>query len=127
MNTNISNKTLQDLEFTTVLNHIADHCISSLGKERVLEITPINYKKGLFKELNLVNEYLSSFQSENRIPNHGFDNVINNVKHLKIENSFIETEAFLRLASMSLTVNEHIKFFKKFIIYAGSKITWIRR
>ena len=116
MNTNISNKTLQDLEFITVLNHIADHCISSLGKERVLEITPINYKKGLFKELNLVNEYLSSFQSENRIPNHGFDNVINNVKHLKIENSFIETEAFLRLATMSLTVNEHIKFFKKFNI-----------
>ena len=116
MNTNISNKTLQDLEFTTVLNHIADYCISSLGKERVLEITPINYKKGLFKELNLVNEFLSSFQSENRIPNHGFYNVINNVKHLKIENSFIETEAFLRLASMSLTVNEHIKFFKKFNI-----------
>ncbi|WOC40258.1 endonuclease MutS2 [Polaribacter sp. HL-MS24] len=113
---NISNKTLQDLEFTTVLQHVAAHCISSLGKERVLEITPISYRKGLFKELHLVNEYLSSFESENRVPNHGFDNVSEQIKRLKIENSFIETEAFLKIASTSITVNEHLKFFKKFKI-----------
>ena len=113
---NISKKTLQDLEFTTVLQHVAAHCISSLGKERVLEITPISYRKGLFKELHLVNEYLSSFESENRVPNHGFDNVSEQIKRLKIENSFIETEAFLKIASTSITVNEHLKFFKKFKI-----------
>ena len=113
---NISNKTLQDLEFATVLQHVAAHCISGLGKERIFETTPITYKKGLFKELNLVNEYLSSFQSENRVPNHGFDNVTESVKRLKIENSFIETEAFLKIATTSLTVNEHLTFFKKFKI-----------
>ena len=111
---NISNKTLQDLEFATVLQHVAEHCITGLGKERVFETTPITYKKGLFKELNLVNEYLSSFQSENRVPNHGFDDVTESVKRLKIENSFIETTAFLKIAATSLTVNEHLKFFKKF-------------
>ncbi|MFK8060089.1 MAG: DNA mismatch repair protein MutS [Polaribacter sp.] len=114
MNNSISSKTLQDLEFSTVLQHVAEHCISGLGKQRVLEITPITYKKGLFKELNLVDEYLSSFESENRVPNHGFDNVTESVKRLKIENSFIETEAFLKIATTSLTVNEHLKFFKKF-------------
>ena len=90
---NISNKTLQDLEFATVLQHVAEHCITGLGKERVFETTPITYKKGLFKELHLVNEYLSSFQSENRVPNHGFDDVTESVKRLKIENSFIETSS----------------------------------
>ena len=111
---NISNKTLQDLEFATVLQHVTEHCITGLGKERVLATTPITYKKGLFKELHLVNEYLSSFQSENRVPNHGFDDVTESVKRLKIENSFIETVAFLKIATTSLTVNEHLKFFKKF-------------
>jgi DNA mismatch repair protein MutS2 len=111
---NISNKTLQDLEFATVLQHVTEHCITGLGKERVLATTPITYKKGLFKELHLVNEYLSSFQSENRVPNHGFDDVTESVKRLKIENSFIETAAFLKIATTSLTVNEHLKFFKKF-------------
>ena len=114
MNKNISEKTLQDLEFSTVLQHVAEHCISGLGKEKVFETQPIQNKKTLFKELYLVNEYLSSFESENRVPNHGFDNITESVKRLAIENSFIETDAFLKIATTSLTVNELIKFFKKF-------------
>ncbi|PWG04467.1 endonuclease MutS2 [Polaribacter aquimarinus] len=114
MSKNISKKTLQDLEFSTVLQHVAAYCISSLGKENVFEIQPIHNKKLLFKELHLVDEYLSSFESENRVPNHGFDNITESVKRLAIENSFIETDAFLKIATTSLTVNELIKFFKKF-------------
>ena len=114
MSKNISEKTLQDLEFSTVLQHISEFCISGLGKERVLETKPIPSRKYLFKELHLVDEYLSSFQNENRIPNHGFDNISESVKRLAIENSFIETDAFLKIAATSLTVNEQIKFFKKF-------------
>ncbi|MEN8965528.1 MAG: DNA mismatch repair protein MutS, partial [Polaribacter sp.] len=114
MRTNISEKTLQDLEFKSVLQHVKEHCISGLGKENVLEILPFTSRKQLFIELHLVNEYVSSFESENRIPNHGFDNIKESVKRLKIENSFIETDAFLKIAATSLTVNEHIKFFKKF-------------
>lgn len=111
---NISDKTLQDLEFSTVLQHVAAHCISGLGKEKVTQIQPIINRKKLLTELNLVNEYLSSFESENRIPNHNFDNLIEKIHHLAIENSFIETDAFLKIATTSLTVNELIKFFKKF-------------
>ncbi|WP_088322807.1 endonuclease MutS2 [Polaribacter tangerinus] len=114
MNTNISEKTLQDLEFSTVLHHISEHCITGLGKEAVRSIVPILGRKKLFTELHLVNEYLSSFESENRVPNHGFDAITESVKRLKIENSFIETTAFLKIATTSLTVNEHIKFFNKF-------------
>lgn len=114
MSKNISEKTLQDLEFSTVLQHISEFCISGLGKQRVLETKPIPSRKYLFKELHLVDEYLSSFQNENRIPNHGFDNISESVKRLAIENSFIETDAFLKIAATSLTVNEQIKFFKKF-------------
>jgi DNA mismatch repair protein MutS2 len=113
---NISEKTLQDLEFSTVLQHVSEHCISGLGKENVREIKPIPSRKQLFIELHLVNEYLSSFQSENRVPNHGYDNVTDSVKRLAIENSFIETADFLKIATTSLTVNELIKFFKKFQI-----------
>jgi DNA mismatch repair protein MutS2 len=113
---NISEKTLQDLEFSTVLQHISTFCISGLGKERIFETKPIGSRKQLFKELHLVDEYLASFESENRIPNHGFDNITESVKRLAIENSFIETDAFLKIATTSLTVNELIKFFKKFQI-----------
>ncbi|PQJ74369.1 endonuclease MutS2 [Polaribacter gangjinensis] len=114
MGKNISEKTLQDLEFLTVLKHVSAHCISGLGKEKVLEIKPFYSRKALFKELHLVNEYVSSFQNDNRVPNHGFDDITDSVKRLAIENSFIETDAFLKVAKTSLTVNELILFFKKF-------------
>ena len=114
MSKNISEKTLQDLEFTSVLTQISEFCISGLGKEKVLEIHPIFNKRVLSKELNLVDEYLSSFETENRIPNHGFDNITQSVKRLAIENSFLKEEAYLKIATTSNTVNEQIKFFKKF-------------
>lgn len=113
---NISDKTLQDLEFNTVLQQITSYCISGLGKEQVAAIKPFVNKKELFQELQLVQEYLSSFENENRIPNHGFDNITPSIKRLAIENSFLETENFLKIATTSLTVNELIKFFKKFEI-----------
>ena len=111
---NISEKTVQDLEFPTVLHHVAENCISELGKTAVLEIKPISETKLLQQELNLVNEYLSSFISENRIPNHGFENISQEIFTLNIENSFLEASAFLKIATVSETVNELLKFFKKF-------------
>ena len=117
MTKNISEKTLQDLEFTTVLEQVAEHCITSLGKNKTLNIQPIGIKNRLFFELNLVNEYLSSFENENRIPNHYFEDITEETKRLAIENSFLETEAFLKIASITETVNEQIKFLKKFNTY----------
>ncbi len=117
MTKSISKKTLQDLEFTTVLEQVAEHCISNLGKEQTLQIHPISNKKKLFFELNMVNEYLSSFENENRIPNHYFEDISEEIKRLAIENSFLETEGFLKVATVTETVNEQKKFLKKFETY----------
>ncbi|MBL4643747.1 MAG: DNA mismatch repair protein MutS [Flavobacteriaceae bacterium] len=114
---NISEKTVQDLEFTTVLTHVAEFCISELGKEKTLAITPIDEREELLQELNLVNEYVSSFINENRIPNHGFENISQEIFTLNIENSFLEAAAFLKITTVSETVNELLKFFKKFETY----------
>jgi DNA mismatch repair protein MutS2 len=114
---NISEKTLQDLEFATVLEQVAESCISELGKELVLNIKPIDDRENLLQELHLVNEYVASFISENRIPNHGFENISQEIFTLNIENSFLEASAFLKIASVSETVNELLKFFKKFDSY----------
>ena len=114
---NISEKTLQDLEFASILEQVSAYCISDLGKQLVLGIKPINDRETLFRELDLVNEYLSSFISENRIPNHGFEDISQEVFTLNIENSFLEASAFLKIAVVSETVNELLNFFKKFDSY----------
>ncbi len=117
MKKSISEKTLQDLEFATVLEQVSEFCISELGRNAVSDIQPISDTEELFFELHLVNEYLASFENENRIPNHGFDNITESIKRLTIENSYLEPDAFLKIASVTETVNEQKKFLKKFKDY----------
>lgn len=117
MGKNISDKTIQDLEFPTVLKHVTDYCISELGKATVLNIKPIENAEELQQELHLVNEYLSSFINENSVPNHRFENISKEIFTLNIENSFLEASAFLKISTVSETVNELLKFFTKFKSY----------
>ncbi|WP_299110674.1 DNA mismatch repair protein MutS [uncultured Winogradskyella sp.] len=114
---NIHEKTLNDLEFFTVLDQISEHAITALGKEAVLAILPFNNEEQLVQELAYVNEYLSSYDNENRIPNHGFETIAKELKLLKIENTYLEISSLQKLVSMSLTVNTILKFLKKFEEY----------
>ena len=114
---NIHHKTLQDLEFDTVLRQTSEYCITNLGKVCVLAIKPLKTKEELLHELALVNEYISSFDNENRIPNHGFDDITESIKLLNIENTFLKLNEFRKITSMSETVNTLLLFFKKFHDY----------
>ncbi len=80
---NIHEKTLNDLEFSTVLDQIREHAITALGKEAVLTILPFEDEEQLMRELVYVNEYLSSYENDNRIPNHGFDTISKELKLVK--------------------------------------------
>lgn len=111
---NISEKTLIDLEFFTVLQSVGDYCISDLGKQAALSIKPIGRKKHLFSALHQTNEYLSSFENDNSIPNHYFDDIQKEIHLLTIENSYLEPASFLKILNNNTTVFELLKFFKKF-------------
>ncbi len=117
MKTVITDKTLQDLEFSTVLEQVSEFCISTLGKEAIFKIKPFLKKQQLFFELTMVQEYLNSFENENRIPNHGFEDITPHIKRLAIENSFLEAADFLKLSTTTETVNELKKFLIKFKDY----------
>ena len=120
MPVNISKKTLLDLEFSTVLQQVTEFSISEIGKKEILEITPFTTKKKVLNELAYTYEYFCSFENENRIPNHGFDNIYEQIKRLAIENSFLEPDKFLKIAATTNTIGVHKKFFKKFKLYYPS-------
>ncbi|WP_282030807.1 endonuclease MutS2 [Winogradskyella eximia] len=114
---NIHEKTLKDLEFSTVLDQIREHALTALGKEAVSAILPFKEEEQLMRELLYVNEYLSSFENDNRIPNHGFETIAKELKLLKIENTYLEVSSLQKLVSISLTVNDILKFLEKFKEY----------
>ncbi|MDO9274926.1 MAG: DNA mismatch repair protein MutS [Lutibacter sp.] len=114
----ISEKTLTDLEFFTVLKKVSNYCISDLGKKATLQIRPLKSEEMLLTELHQVNEYLSSLENDNRIPSHYFDDIQKEIHLLKIENSYLDPASFLKIANNATTVFELLKFFNKFkLIY----------
>jgi DNA mismatch repair protein MutS2 len=113
----ISQKTLDDLEFDVVIQQLSSYAISSLGKTEILALKPYTSKSEAIESLNLVHEFISSFENENRIPNHGFDAITEELKLLRIENNFLEVEQFRKIATLSITTNTLLKFFKKFHEY----------
>ena len=114
---NISQKTLDDLEFDVVKLQVEAYCITSLGKSKINKLKPLSNKNDITEALILVNEFLSSFENENRIPNHGFEDITDELKLLCIENNFLETEQFRKIASLSIASNILLKFFQKFKEY----------
>ena len=113
----ISQKTLDDLEFDAVVAHIAAFSVTQLGKAKVQQLKPYENQKDAVNMLDLTHEFISSFENENRIPNHGFDAITEELKLLRIENNFLEVEQFRKIASLSITTNVLLKFFKKFQEY----------
>ena len=113
----IHSKTLQDLEFPTVLEQLSMRCNTELGKEGALQLEPLTDRDALLKELGQTSEYLASFTNENRIPNHGFDAITKELKLLQIENTVLEVSGFRRIAHLCSTLSLHKKFFKKFKEY----------
>ena len=114
---NIQEKTLQDLEFNTVLAHISNRCVTLLGKEAASHIIPNSDREVILKYLGETNEYLSSFSNDNRIPNHGFEDIETELKLLKIENTTLELQGFKKIVHICEAVNAHKKFFEKFNLY----------
>ena len=113
----IHSKTLQDLEFQTVLQHLSNRCNTELGKVAALTIKPFTDQDSIIKELGQTSEYLASFSNENRIPNHGFDAITKELQLLEIENTILEVAGFKRIAHLCNTISLHKKFFKKFKDY----------
>ncbi|TXE06022.1 DNA mismatch repair protein MutS [Gelidibacter salicanalis] len=113
----IQEKTLKDIEFYTVLDQMAAHCLTHLGTEKALQTVPYSKKHELLNALALTNDYLASFDNDNRIPNHGFEPITNEIKLLKIENSYLETISFRKIKAISAASNDIINFLKKFKEY----------
>ncbi|WP_339653386.1 DNA mismatch repair protein MutS [Flavobacterium frigidarium] len=113
----ITDKTLQDLQFPTVLETISSICNTDLGKQKALEITPFKDKESLMEALMQTSEYVSSFENNNAIPNHGFEAISHEIKFLAIEDSFLEVGSFRKIATLSSTVNFLLNYFKKFDDY----------
>lgn len=113
----IHHKTIEDLEFNTLLVYLSQLAITDLGKDKILQIKPFTDRDKIITYLSQTNEYLSSIENQNYIPAHNFDEITNEIRFLAIENSVLEINSFRKSKNISEIVNSHILFFQKFNDY----------
>ncbi len=113
----ITDKTLQDLQFPTVLETIAASCSTDAGRSKALSIKPFRNRERLMDALGMTSEYQSSFQNNNAIPNHGFESISAELQFLAIDDSFLEPAAFRKIWQVSETAMNLSQFLKKFDDY----------
>ncbi|MGB1535038.1 MAG: endonuclease MutS2 [Flavobacteriaceae bacterium] len=116
----IPEKTLEDLEYKDILHQCAAFAITHLGKAEILALKPQTDSEHVLTTLERTSEYRASFDNENRIPNHGFEDTAAYFQLLKIENSVLELEAFRNLARSTETTNTLLAFLNKFKTYYPS-------
>lgn len=110
----ISEKTLQDLEFPSLRQQLANFCHTEKGKEKALSLLPKASHKRSYFSLMQTQEYKSSAWQDVRIPNHGFDTIDKELDLLGIENSILELSSFRKLKELSITASTLQLHFEKY-------------
>ena len=109
----ITAKTLSDLEFPVVCEYISKYTVTGPGKEKALGISPFSTAEDTLFALHQTNEYVSSYQQDSPIPNHGFEAIDQEIKFLKIEETMLEASGLRKISAISETTNAQIRFFEK--------------
>jgi len=110
----ITEKTLKDLEFHQVLEQVKSFAISELGAAEIIKIRPFADNENCVNALHKVDEYVSSFQNNNRIPNHSFNDSSKVFHLLGIENTFVEPKSLLEIVVNIQNLRIIARFLKKF-------------
>ncbi len=110
----ISEKTLEDLEFLEVLKQVSQYALTSIGKDSVLTIRPIESLEFRIKRLHMVSEYLLGIQNNSDIPSHHFKNLKEIITLLKIKNSILSPQQLNAIVYNNIATNNLAKYFKKF-------------
>lgn len=110
----IPKKTLESLEFKSVLEQIAAFSVTNIGKKQILKITPFQSSEAVLPELHRTAEFKASLHTDNPIPNHGFEDINKELKLFAIENSTLEISGFRKIKTIVETTISLSKFFNKY-------------
>lgn len=121
----VAKKTLDDLEFPEVCTLVKSRCVTGPGRSLAANLSPYKNEVALRESLARTREYLTSLESENSLPNHGFEAIEEELHALGIENSLLPVEAFRKFAFISRMIENHQRFLKKFVDYFPFLQKWV--
>lgn len=116
INTNykFDKQTIKDLELSKLKQIMQKFCIEESAKELVKKIQPINNQDFVNKELDVTNEYKQiKEEQQSSFPRLEFEELLQEIKILRIKNSTLEIDGIIKIHISSLLVNNMLLFLKK--------------
>ena len=114
----ISEQTFIDLEFNAIQKEIAEFAYTEKVEEFIFNLKPYENHELLIQDLQTTNEFLTSFETGNRVPFSEYYILDENLSRLEIENYYLPAEEFFKIKANALQVKEILKYLTTFNEYS---------
>ena len=106
------NQTILDLEFNVIVEWLEQFAIEKTAIRKIKDLKPSNDFMKIEFELNQLNELRTIRISNDSFPALDFEELVQEIKLLKIHNAIISIEGFRRIYQASNLVNRMVSFFE---------------
>lgn len=96
----LTNQTLKQLEFQSILDKISKYCFSDLGRNIILSSYPTNNLNWLTKEFQLIEEMLIVLTEDDAMPNEGMNDISTKLSKSRINNACLTSDEILKIYDM---------------------------
>lgn len=97
---NWKHNAFDDLGYYKIQDFIAEHCLSDLAKERAHSLLPLQSLDTIRQRSHAVTEFTEILEHDDPFPLYGVTDVDEPLRHSKIENALLNTEALLHIAKL---------------------------
>jgi DNA mismatch repair protein MutS2 len=110
---NCDRQTYKDLEFDVIIKWMEEFCAGPTALHIVKNLKPVDSREKLIKYLEQTNELLSIRTEGETFPRIEFDELLNEIRMLPVQNASLPLDSFQHIKSASTLVNSLIYFFNK--------------
>ncbi|MCX7737027.1 MAG: endonuclease MutS2 [Candidatus Kapabacteria bacterium] len=128
----LTNQTLKQLEFHSILEKISKYCFSELGKELILSSYPTDNLTWLQKEFELIQEMVTLLTEDDPMPSEGMNDIRSKLNKARVQNACLTSEEVLKIYDM-LKLSRLIKSFfeqrkeKYPVLYLESELLFVNK
>jgi len=105
-------QTLHELQFYDILFQLNSLVVSKSAADRVNKLIPSNRYALIHHQLKQTKERLDIILQKRTFPALEFDELLNEIKYLGIDDAVLSLEGFIRIHDASNLVNAYLKFFE---------------
>ena len=106
-------QTLQELQFPEILEHLKSFTISKSATEMAGKLRPIAQKSSIKFQLFQTHQRLSIIAHRRATPGFDFEELLTEIKYLKLEDAVLSLEGIVRIFKASELVNQWLTFFSE--------------